>query len=272
VSPTQLADDCPGIRHPDRDFNAGSSKIRASLPHETETEEERKIARVRDFDLSSRVERVLRTSGSGREDRYQCHLHQHRPLHRFALIVGLPKFADVNRFAVTAKVAVFSPGNAPNVDEDTLRLMLQGVLADRFRLKAHTEDRPVEAYVLTASKQTKLKRPDPQNRTHCKSGDGTNPILNRGIACQNMSMSQFAAALPALAPNYVLTPVRNATGLDGFWDFSFNFSAVNSITWTQVRSQWSIGIFGSNRRSQIAERPAEGSRADAGSGEAGRTE
>jgi uncharacterized protein (TIGR03435 family) len=42
-------------------------------------------------------------------------------------------------------------------------------------------------------------------------------------------MTQFAAALPNLARNYVLTPVKDATGLDGSWDFSLNFSAVNLL-------------------------------------------
>jgi uncharacterized protein (TIGR03435 family) len=147
------------------------------------------------------------------------------------LIVGLPKSADVDRFVVTAKVAGSGSGSVPNVDEDGLRSMLQGLLAERFRLRAHIEDRPVEAYTLMASKQTTLKKADPQNRTHCKAGAGagSNPMLNRGITCQNMSMTQFAAALPDLAPNYVVTPVKDATGLDGFWDFSFNFSAVNLL-------------------------------------------
>ena len=145
------------------------------------------------------------------------------------LIAGLPKSADSTRFVVTATVATSGPGNAPTIDEDGLRLMLQGLLAERFRLKTHMEDRPVDAYTLTTEKQTKLRKADPENRTHCRSGAGTNPMLNRGVTCQNMSMAQFAAALPSLAANYVLTPVRDATGLDGSWDFSFNFSAVNLL-------------------------------------------
>ena len=145
------------------------------------------------------------------------------------LIVGLPKSAEADRFVVAAKVAVSGPGNAPSVDEDSLRLMLQGLLVERFRLKTHIEDRPVDAYTLRVSKQTKLQKADPQNRTHCKAGAGTTPILNRGVVCQNMSMAQLAAALPDLAPNYVVTPVKDATGLDGAWDFSFNFSAVNLL-------------------------------------------
>jgi uncharacterized protein (TIGR03435 family) len=147
------------------------------------------------------------------------------------LIVGLPKSATTDRFVVTATVAVPEPGRAPMADEDTLRLMLQGLLAKRFGLKVHMQDRPVEAHTLTVEKQTKLRKADPQNRTHCKSGAGagSNPMLNRGISCQNMSMTQLAAALPTLAPNYVSTPVKDATGLDGYWDFSFNFSAVSLL-------------------------------------------
>jgi uncharacterized protein (TIGR03435 family) len=145
------------------------------------------------------------------------------------LIVGLPKSADSTRFVVAATVAVSGPGNAPTIDEDGLRLMLQGLLAERFRLKAHIEDRPVNAYTLTAAAQTKLKKADAQNRTRCKSGSGPTPIVNRGVTCQNMSMTQLAAALPSLAANYVVTPVRDGTGLDGSWDFSFSFSGLNLL-------------------------------------------
>ena len=101
-----------------------------------------------------------------------------------------------------------SVANAQDIDDDTLLLMLRGLLAERFGLKAHMENRSVSAYTMTAAKQTKLQKADPQNRTSCKSGGGTNPVLNRLITCQNMNMTQFAAILQNMASGYVHAPIK----------------------------------------------------------------
>jgi len=145
------------------------------------------------------------------------------------MVAGIPKSAESARFDVVAKVATAGPMKAQDIDDDTLRLMLRGLLAERFGLKAHMEDRPVNAYTMTAAKQTKLQKADPQNRTNCKSGGGTSPILNRLITCQNMNMTQFAATLQNIASGYVRAPVKDATGLEGYWDFSVNFSGVGLL-------------------------------------------
>ena len=145
------------------------------------------------------------------------------------MVAGLPKSAESARYDVVAKVATSGPVNAQDIDGDTLRLMLRGLLAERFGLKTHMEDRPVSAYTMTAAKQTKLQKADPQNRTNCKSGAGTNPMLNRLITCQNMNMTQFAATLQNMAGGYVRAPIKDATGLEGYWDFSVNFSGVNLL-------------------------------------------
>ena len=75
-----------------------------------------------------------------------------------------------------------------------------GYLEERFGLKVRsTEDRPVNAYTMTATKQVKLAKADPQNRTSCKTGAGTSAMLNRKITCTNMSLAQFAVVLQNLA-------------------------------------------------------------------------
>jgi uncharacterized protein (TIGR03435 family) len=119
--------------------------------------------------------------------------------------------------------------NAQDIDTDTLRLMLRAFLAEPFSLKAHLEDRPVSAYTMTATKQTKLQQADPPNRTSCKSGAGPNPMLNRLVTCQSMSMTQFAAMLQNLASGYVKAQVEDATGLEGSWDFSVSFSGIGLL-------------------------------------------
>ena len=42
--------------------------------------------------------------------------------------------------------------------------------------------------------------------------------------CQNMTMAQFAEQLQIIASGYIHTPVLDATGLDGAWDFTISFS------------------------------------------------
>ena len=145
------------------------------------------------------------------------------------LIAGLPKSAESTRYVINAKAATTGSVNSEDIDADTLRMMLRGLLAERFGLKAHMEDRPVSAYKMTAAKQPKLQAADPQYRTSCKIGAGTVAMLNRLITCQNISMAQFAARLQSMAPSYVRAPVKDATGLDGYWDLSVNFSGVNLL-------------------------------------------
>jgi uncharacterized protein (TIGR03435 family) len=149
------------------------------------------------------------------------------------MIAGLPKSAESNRYDITAKVTSSGPANAQDIDFDVLTTMVRKLLIERFNIKFHMEDRPVSAYTLTATKQVKLQKADPQYRTNCKSGAGTNPILNRLITCQNMNMTQFAVMLQNMANGYVRAPIRDATGLEGYWDFSVSFSGINLLPGAQ---------------------------------------
>jgi uncharacterized protein (TIGR03435 family) len=155
------------------------------------------------------------------------------------LIAGLPKFAESAHFDLTAKAATGAgtgPSIIPQIDIDDLRLMLQGLLAERFKLVTHMEDRPVTAYNLVAVKP-KLTKADPTNRTGWKEGpapDGkdprnTSPVLSRLVTCQNMTMAQFADLLQKIASGYIHSPVLDATGLEGAYDFTLSFSAAGLL-------------------------------------------
>lgn len=150
------------------------------------------------------------------------------------MLVGLPNSADSNHYDLVAKVATSASVDARDIGFDTLQLMLRGLLGERFGLKVHMEDRPVTAYTMTATAKTKLEKADPQYRTNCKTGSSAqNALLNRLITCQNMNMTQFAAMLERLAPGYVRAPIKDATGLEGYWDFSVNFSGINLLPGAQ---------------------------------------
>lgn len=98
------------------------------------------------------------------------------------------------------------------------------------------------AYTLTAPKP-KLKKADPASRT--KWSDGTNgPVFVSGasrmrtVKFQNMSMAQLAQALQYIAGNYIHSPVNDATGMEGGYDFTLTFSL---ITPTQLATMGARG-------------------------------
>ncbi len=150
------------------------------------------------------------------------------------LLANAPKFLDSPKFDIVAKAPPPAPGE--QVDDDDLRLMVRKLLADRFHLKTHMEERPVDGYVLTAVKP-KLTKADPSNRTGCHEGPGAdgkdprdaNPILGRLLTCQNMTIAQFVEQLPNLANGYAHVDVLDQTGLTGAYDFTLSFSTIGQF-------------------------------------------
>jgi uncharacterized protein (TIGR03435 family) len=152
-------------------------------------------------------------------------------------MVGAPKWLDSDRFDILAKVVNDAPestGPALQIDIEDLRQMLKTLLADRFKLQTHMEDRPGTAYTLIAVKP-KLIQADPLSRTRCKEGPGPDgkdpriatPVLNRLMSCQNMSMAQIGDELQKVAAGYIYSPVLDGTGIQGRWDFTLSFSSID---------------------------------------------
>ena len=149
------------------------------------------------------------------------------------MILGMPKWMDTARFDILAKPSSVANGLPPprtSFIDDDLRLMLRALLTDRFKIETHYEDRPVSAYTLVAAKP-RMKKADPSNRPNCKEARtiqhdprDRNPRLSRLLACQNVTMAQFADQLLALSPNDFAYSVVNATGIAGRWDLMLNYS------------------------------------------------
>jgi uncharacterized protein (TIGR03435 family) len=158
------------------------------------------------------------------------------------MISGAPKWLDVDRWDIVAKVAA-TAGAAPATDLDSMIVMVRHLIEDRFLLKTHLEERVIPAWTLTALKP-KLRKADPGNRTGCKEGpdtDGkdlrlTNPGISRLVTCHNMTMAQLAEQLPGIANAqaalcclYLRSPVLDSTGIDGAFDFTFGFSLPSAV-------------------------------------------
>jgi uncharacterized protein (TIGR03435 family) len=112
--------------------------------------------------------------------------------------------------------------------------MLQQLLMERFNMKVHMEERPIDAYTIYAD-HPKLKAADPTTRTHCKEGPGPdgkdlrqgNPMLTELFTCQNVSMKELADQLSLFATGYVYTVPVDATGLTGRYDLTMAWSAAS---------------------------------------------
>jgi len=83
------------------------------------------------------------------------------------MIVGMPKWMDTARYDILAKPSSATTGPPPpgtSFVDDNLRVMLRTLLIDRFRIKAHYEDRLVDAYTLVHQPQPKLLVDGVKNR------------------------------------------------------------------------------------------------------------
>jgi uncharacterized protein (TIGR03435 family) len=132
-------------------------------------------------------------------------------------VTGLPSFADSARYDVTATASVSDDGAVETAP------MIRSLLEDRFKMKWHKEERPVNAYTLIAVKP-KMKKADPASRSHCvrESGPAGSPRGTQTMTCQNIAMDDFANYLMAAGPG-LNWPVKNSTGLEGGWDFSITY-------------------------------------------------
>ena len=159
-------------------------------------------------------------------------------------IVG-PKWLDTDHFDILAKMGdsvatVAGKANGPPVDPNELYNMFKALVVERFQMKYHMEDRPLPAYTLTAV-NPKLKPADPAARTRCVEGSGpeaqqpgyrdprvVNPVLNRLMYCENMTMPQIARKFQEIASGYIHGDVVDVTGLKGAYDFTLSFSSAGA--------------------------------------------
>ena len=155
------------------------------------------------------------------------------------LIVNAPPWIDSDRFDILAKISSDPDAQAnrpPDLDNEELRQMLQGLLIDRFKMKVHTEDRPINTYSLM-SLTPKMTKADPTSRTHCIEGPGPDgkdtrlvtPVLNRLVTCQNITMPQLADQFRMIAGGYIYGSILDETGLKGGWNFTLSFSSVDRV-------------------------------------------
>jgi uncharacterized protein (TIGR03435 family) len=150
-----------------------------------------------------------------------------------------PKWLDDVHYDILGTVdssGTSVPGHDADIDYEDVKEMLRSLLADRFKLVTHMDTKPATVYALTADSPKMKLSPDTEH-AGCAEGPGPdgkdqrvdNPLRNRLISCQHMTMAQFAIELHNLASGFIPAPVVDSTGLTAAYDFSLSFSKANLL-------------------------------------------
>jgi len=146
-------------------------------------------------------------------------------------VLGGPNWLELDRFDVIAKAP---PATSP----ETVKLMLQALLADRFKLVLHKDSRPMPAFALTVAKG-KLKLKEAEGSGDSSANGRGNPgcqyqpqpptVSYTMYSCRNITMEDFAQQLRGMAGDYLTSPVVDSTGLKGAWDFDLKWDRRSQV-------------------------------------------
>lgn len=149
------------------------------------------------------------------------------------LIFGLPGWAGSSNLDVEAKVSAEDVAALKKLsnDESTAqrRLMMQALLADRFALKIHHENKELPTYALVVLKSgLRIKTADPNNtyedglksRGGVVRGPGSVDTSNTQLTAQAAPMSSLGSFLA----QKLHRPVDDKTGLTANYDFTLKWS------------------------------------------------
>jgi uncharacterized protein (TIGR03435 family) len=142
-------------------------------------------------------------------------------------IVGGPGWLNDDQFDLEARPPAGSRASHANPPlaklpmNDEQRQMLQTLLVDRFQLKYHRDDREGTVYFLVkTNKKLKLDPAKDKDAYPWAGAPQGTAFDSGGIAGTNITMTQLAARLS----NALGRPVIDRTGLDGPYDFKYEYA------------------------------------------------
>ncbi len=136
---------------------------------------------------------------------------------------GGPGWFNGDRFDVIAK-------SAPATSEDDPRLMLRTLLAERFKLAVHTEEKPTQVYVMTVLKSgPKLEASGAAMPGENRCAGSMLPYGRSPVRLHTFGGCDLAEQLPRMVSGYIRTPVVDQTGVTGTFQFKVSWTPVNLI-------------------------------------------
>ena len=136
-------------------------------------------------------------------------------------IVGLPHWAQVDHYDITAKVVDMNQQQLRGLSEDQRKTMIQHLLVDRFHLQSHTETRTLPLLELTVAKGgikfAEWKKPaDDQNPSQ---GKGYMRVNNDEMTANGVPMDRLIRFLASQTH----MPIVDKTGLKGSYNFQLKW-------------------------------------------------
>jgi uncharacterized protein (TIGR03435 family) len=138
-------------------------------------------------------------------------------------VLGGPGWADSDQFDIVAKA------ESADATRDEMRSMLQTLLAERFKLAVHRETKEIPAYSLVLAKSgSKLKESTPDTKSGL-----ANTVRPTGEQLTIFESSPLRILVNMLA-NTLGSPVVDKTGLDGLYDYTFEWPDAGSSLFASV--------------------------------------
>jgi uncharacterized protein (TIGR03435 family) len=139
-------------------------------------------------------------------------------------ISGGPKWVDSDRFDIEARA------DDPRTGYVQLRLMMQSLLEDRFRLKLHSETRTSSVYLLVTTKGTPKMTPSTDQTTPDATGPPSSPTdgpTRGGVLIGRSLLMTNAATMSVLAKmlaSELGRPVLDQTSLESRFDIHLRWT------------------------------------------------
>jgi uncharacterized protein (TIGR03435 family) len=126
-----------------------------------------------------------------------------------------PDWLNAVKLDVVAKLPASAAGLSQEDRRRMTNVMWQGLLAERFKLKAHREEKVVPGYALVVA-------PGGPKMRRVEGSPGRASVTQGSITAQSTPVGQIAESAMGALGN--LGPVRDMTGLSGNYEFN--------LTWT----------------------------------------
>lgn len=137
-------------------------------------------------------------------------------------VFGGPTWLELDRFDIAGKAPA-------STMPQQIQLMLQNLLAERFKLVLHQDERPMSVFALRVGKGPKMKEATGSADPECKYEPQPSGSPYIVYACRNMTMAGFAQQIRGMDGVYLADPVVNSTGLKGSWDFDLKWMSRSRV-------------------------------------------
>jgi uncharacterized protein (TIGR03435 family) len=133
-------------------------------------------------------------------------------------VTGGPGWIESDRFDVVAKA---SQATTPA----ELRRMLQTLLAERFNLALHMDQKIMPAYAMVLGRNgSKMQPADAALLTDQRCSPGEGAVGQKHVTCRHITMAVLADTLQEIAARDIDIPVVDQTGLPGAFNFKLDWT------------------------------------------------